>query len=198
MCRLSVNILLLSGLVTYTIVSRCGSGKGSGRSISALMMVNMAVFAPAPNSRVRMATAVKPGLRRRPRNVSFHEPGMPYHTKRICVVGRALRPAKAFLYRPVWQSGLWRPQDQRGAHSGDELPRSPESVLAFARNGSAVSIPAFDQTPLGAGPLMDRRRASDSLLATPELRHGFFTDVVQFLPVSSPSSPSSNSASTRS
>ena len=47
-------------------------------------------------------------------------------------MGRALRPAKAFLYRPVWQSGLWRPQDQRGAHSGDGAEIT-EIFLAFAR-----------------------------------------------------------------
>ena len=37
------------------------------------MIVNIAVFTPAPNISVSTATDVNAGLRRRPRNVSSHE-----------------------------------------------------------------------------------------------------------------------------
>ena len=45
--------------------------------MSALMTVNIAVLAPAPNARVSKATLVNPGERSRLRTVSRHELAMP-------------------------------------------------------------------------------------------------------------------------
>src|SRR4029078_7342494 len=43
---------------------RSGWANGRGRSSTALMTEKMAVFAPIPSPRVRIATAANPGLRR--------------------------------------------------------------------------------------------------------------------------------------
>ena len=50
-----------------TSTRRSGSRTDTSRSSSALMSVNIAVFAPIPSPRERTATAVKPGLLRRTR-----------------------------------------------------------------------------------------------------------------------------------
>ena len=42
-------------------ITRSGSGKGSGRSNTALTTLKIAVFAPIPSARVITAIAVKPG-----------------------------------------------------------------------------------------------------------------------------------------
>jgi hypothetical protein len=47
--------------------SRSGSRNGNGRNSTALVMLNIAVFAPAPKVSTNKATAVKPGVLRKPR-----------------------------------------------------------------------------------------------------------------------------------
>ena len=51
-----------AGLTETTIVSRPGSGKGSGRRRTALTTLKMAVLAPMPSASASTATAAKPGL----------------------------------------------------------------------------------------------------------------------------------------
>src|SRR6185436_11645015 len=48
--------------LSHTITSRSGSLKGRGRSNTALIKLNIALFAPIPRASVRTATAVNPGL----------------------------------------------------------------------------------------------------------------------------------------
>jgi hypothetical protein len=56
-----------STLLSQTRTRRSGSVNGSGRSITALTTLKMAVVAPTPSASVRAAMAVKPGLFRRAR-----------------------------------------------------------------------------------------------------------------------------------
>lgn len=60
--------------------SLSGWGNGNGRSMTALMTLKMAVFAPMPSASVNSATAVNPGLRASMR--------MPYFTscQMVCTV----------------------------------------------------------------------------------------------------------------
>src|SRR4030095_4169588 len=51
-----------STLLSQTRTRRSGSVNGSGRSITALTTLKMAVVAPTPNASVRAPMAVKPGL----------------------------------------------------------------------------------------------------------------------------------------
>ena len=53
-----------AGLTETTIVSRSGSGKGSGRRRTAFTTLKMAVLAPIPNASASTATAAKPGFLR--------------------------------------------------------------------------------------------------------------------------------------
>ena len=52
------------GTSSHTITSRSPSGYGKGASSIAFTRLKIAVFAPTPKPRDRMATAVKTGLRR--------------------------------------------------------------------------------------------------------------------------------------
>ena len=47
--------------VSVTATRRSGWGNGNGRSRTALMTLNIAVFAPMPSASVMMATRLKPG-----------------------------------------------------------------------------------------------------------------------------------------
>ncbi len=55
------------GRVFQRKTSRSGRGNGSGLMRAALMTLKIAVLAPIPSARVRIATKVNPGVRRRPR-----------------------------------------------------------------------------------------------------------------------------------
>jgi hypothetical protein len=58
----------VAGLCKVIVTSRSGASKGSGRSTAASTMEKIAVLAPMPSAKVRMAAVAKPGERRRIRS----------------------------------------------------------------------------------------------------------------------------------